>query len=112
LPYKAEVLVDIDNMAEIMSNADIAIGAAGATTWERCCLGLPTIQIVIAKNQNMIAKLLARENAIKLLKDMGQLSSMLKNVTSCMENITNIAKQISDGLGSARVVRKIIDKKI
>ena len=41
LPYKSEVKVDVNNMAELMANADIAIGASGATTWERCCLGLP-----------------------------------------------------------------------
>ena len=55
LPYKTEVKVDIGNMAKIMANADIAIGAAGTTTWERCCLGLPTLQIVIAKNQEFSA---------------------------------------------------------
>ena len=32
LPYNVEINVNVDNMAEIMSNADIAIGAAGATT--------------------------------------------------------------------------------
>jgi spore coat polysaccharide biosynthesis predicted glycosyltransferase SpsG len=112
LPYKSEVKVDVDNMAEIMANADMAIGAAGATTWERCCLGLPTIQIVIAKNQSVIAKLLARKDAIKFLQDMGQLASMIKNPTSWMKSITNVAKQISDGLGSKRVASKIIDKKI
>ena len=112
LPDKSEVKVDVDNMAEIMANADMAIGAAGATTWERCCLGLPTIQIVIAKNQSVIAKLLARKDAIKFLQDMGQLASMIKNPTSWMKSITNVAKQISDGLGSKRVASKIIDKKI
>ncbi len=39
------------NMAELMCAADLAIGAGGSTTWERCCLGLPCIVIPIAKNQ-------------------------------------------------------------
>jgi UDP-2,4-diacetamido-2,4,6-trideoxy-beta-L-altropyranose hydrolase len=112
LPYKTEVKVDVDNVAEIMANADIAIGAAGSTTWERCCLGLPTIQIVIAKNQNTIAKSLAEENAIKLLQDKEELSSMINGATSWMKDVSNVAQQISDGLGSMRVLSAIIDKKI
>lgn len=39
------------NMAELIAAADIAIGAGGATTWERCSLGLPTLTVVFADNQ-------------------------------------------------------------
>jgi len=41
----------VDNMAELMANADLAIGAGGTTTWERCFLGLPTITLIVAQNQ-------------------------------------------------------------
>ncbi|WP_019551936.1 UDP-2,4-diacetamido-2,4,6-trideoxy-beta-L-altropyranose hydrolase [Propionispira raffinosivorans] len=41
----------VDNIAEFMNEADLAIGAGGTTTWERCFLGLPTIVIAIAENQ-------------------------------------------------------------
>lgn len=41
----------IDTMAELMAGADLALGAAGSTTWERCYLGLPSITIVVAENQ-------------------------------------------------------------
>ncbi len=109
LPYKAEVMVDVDNMAEVIANADLAIGAAGATTWERCCLGLPTVQIIIAKNQNTIAELLARKKAIKLIKDISQLADVIERPASWMENISSIARQISDGLGARRVASKLMD---
>ena len=112
LPYKTEVKVDVENMAENMANADIAIGAAGATTWERCCLGLPTIQIVIAENQNTITKSLVRNNAIKLLQDRKELGRMMSDVNDWMTNVSDIARQISDGLGSIRVVSVIIDRKL
>jgi UDP-2,4-diacetamido-2,4,6-trideoxy-beta-L-altropyranose hydrolase len=111
LPYKTEVKVDVDNMAEIMANSDIAIGAAGSTTWERCCLGLPTIQVVIAENQNTIAESLARNNAIKLLQDIKELSRTISDVTSWMTSVSDIARQISDGSGVMRVVNVIIGRK-
>lgn len=41
----------IENMAELMATADLALGGGGSTTWERCFLGLPTIAVVIAENQ-------------------------------------------------------------
>lgn len=41
----------VTNMAELMLKADLAVGAGGATTWERCLLGLPCITVVFADNQ-------------------------------------------------------------
>ena len=40
-----------ENMAELMANADLALGAGGATNWERCFLGLPAIVVATATNQ-------------------------------------------------------------
>ena len=48
---RISVLSDVKNMAEIMSKSDLCIGAGGSTSWERCCLGLPTISFAIADNQ-------------------------------------------------------------
>mgnify|MGYP006409866389 CR=1 FL=1 len=112
LLYNVDVKVDVDNMAEIMSNADIAIGAAGTTTWERCCLGLPTIQFVIAENQNTIATSLASNNAIKLLQDRKELSRTIKNVIDWMTDVSDVARQVSDGLGLMRVASVITDRKL
>jgi UDP-2,4-diacetamido-2,4,6-trideoxy-beta-L-altropyranose hydrolase len=110
LPYKTEVKVDVDNMAEIMVNSDVAIGAAGATTWERCCLGLPTIQIVIAKNQITIAKSLAELGAIKFLQSIKGMSRVINNSPDWMLNVSNIARQVSDGSGVKRVSSVLINK--
>lgn len=46
---------DAIDMAALMRDADLAIGAAGATTWERFCLGLPSLVYVLADNQKEIA---------------------------------------------------------
>lgn len=39
------------NMSGLMEKADLALGAGGTTTWERCAMGLPAFVTVIAKNQ-------------------------------------------------------------
>ena len=46
----------VSNMAELMANADLCLGAGGTTTWERCFLGLPTIVTAIAENQFEICR--------------------------------------------------------
>ena len=46
----------VDNMAELMNNADLMLGAGGATTWERCFLGLPCIVTAIAENQERVCE--------------------------------------------------------
>jgi spore coat polysaccharide biosynthesis predicted glycosyltransferase SpsG len=107
IPYKAKVRVDIDNMSEIMANADMAIGAAGATTWERCCLGLPTIQIVIAKNQEFSAKILENNNIVKLLTNIKDLAKLLASSSEWMNIVGNSAAKICNGTGTYRVISKL-----
>ncbi len=48
------LFVQIDNMAEVLSSADLAIGAGGITNWERLVLGLPSVLISIAFNQEQV----------------------------------------------------------
>lgn len=53
-----------DNIAELMIRSDLAIGAGGVMSWERCCLGLPTIAMDIAANQVGALRALAAAGAI------------------------------------------------
>ncbi len=110
--YKAAIKIDVDNMAEIMANADIAIGASGATTWERCCLGLPTIQIVTAENQEFSARILAENNVIKLSTRIKDISNLLKTSTDWMLDISIASANICDGLGVNMVLRKILNYRV
>lgn len=64
----------VDNMAELMAAADLAIGAGGTTTWERCFLGLPSIVLVLAENQKQAAEYLATLEILILLGDAQKVS--------------------------------------
>lgn len=59
----------LPSLAELMVKADLAIGAGGATSWERCCLALPTIVITLAENQVPIAHELHLHGFIELIGD-------------------------------------------
>ena len=43
--------VQTSRMAKLIEDADLGIGACGSSAWERCCLGLPTLVMVLADNQ-------------------------------------------------------------
>ncbi len=59
--------VETDDIAGLMMRADLAVGAAGVTAWERCCLGLPGIAVVAAANQQDTAACLGAHGAATIL---------------------------------------------
>ena len=54
-------------LAPLMAKADLALGAAGATSWERLCLGLPALVVTLAENQRPIADALNHRGLIRWL---------------------------------------------
>ena len=55
--------VDTPHMARLTAEADLAVGGAGSSTWERCTLGLPTLQVILAENQRAAAVAVATRGA-------------------------------------------------
>jgi UDP-2,4-diacetamido-2,4,6-trideoxy-beta-L-altropyranose hydrolase len=66
-PLATSVHTAVEDMASVMSNADLAVGAAGTTSWERCALGLPSLMLVIADNQELVAQSLDQAGAAACL---------------------------------------------
>ena len=109
--FACAVLVNVTNMAQLMANADLAIGAAGSTTWERCCLGLPMVLIVLADNQQVIAKALADKNLVKVVTDMAaldeQLPRLLSEIADNYKKFSRQSAKLVDGQGAKRVTHWI-----
>lgn len=57
----------LPSLGPVMAEADLAIGAGGATVWERLCLGLPSVVVGLAENQKPVCKDLASAGLIKYL---------------------------------------------
>jgi len=107
MPFRTELKIGVNNMAELMANADLAIGATGSTTWERCCLGLPTIQFSISENQRQIAETLDKINAIKLLDKLDDIIILIETFEQWFFQVKNNCKAISDGYGVSLVTNQI-----
>ena len=65
--------VQTSQMAQLIMRADLAIGGCGSSAWERCCLGLPTLVLVLADNQRLLA---ARLDAIGVIVNLGEARDM------------------------------------
>ena len=59
----------LPSLAPLIASADLGIGAGGGTSWERLCLGLPSLVITLADNQRPIAEALARDGYVVSLGD-------------------------------------------
>jgi UDP-2,4-diacetamido-2,4,6-trideoxy-beta-L-altropyranose hydrolase len=101
------VQMNAKNIAEIMANSDIVIGASGSSSLERFCLGLPAIQFSIAKNQMFTAKSFADNNLIKLVTSVEQIHSLLINPEIWMSSISFASSKVCDGFGTCRVLKKM-----
>lgn len=109
MPWPTEVVVNVSDMARRMAEADLAIGAAGSTSWERCCLGLPTLMVVLADNQREIADALAAKGAALPLDSadlgaslLGQLAML--DAHGALTAMSLQAAVLVDGGGSDRVI--------
>ena len=107
LPWSTEVKVNVSHMAELMANSNLCIGAAGSTTWERCCLGLPMILLVLAENQRKIADELSRKEIAYVIHDTIELPQKLNTMLTDMSSSSHVkaekSSMICDGLGLKRI---------
>ena len=107
------VLVDIDDMAERMMAADLAIGAGGGTALERSVLGLPSIVIVLAENQRPAARAMARAGAVLTIEAPEMLATalpgLLQQLTAeRLAQMSTRSAQLCDGRGAKRIADALI----
>lgn len=106
----------VNNMAELMVNADLAIGAGGSATWERCYLGLPTLIITVAKNQVEIAKVAALNSLCKYVGNFDSIDNQafidtlikLINSGTILNEISKKCFEKVQGLGLKKIITKMI----
>lgn len=95
-----------NDMASLMLEHTLAIGAPGATSWERACMGLPSIVVPLAENQRDIGKSLSQHAATLTLEVdelPDQLNKKLHSLISCSSTMRQSNFNICDGWGSYRV---------
>lgn len=118
MPWPTAVRSDVRDMAQLMADSDLAIGAAGTSAWERCCLGLPTLTLVLAANQEEGAKALQTNGATQLLDCNLPISKELQEKLPIMLEPVNLAaiqrtcRSITDGAGAIEIAEELISAAI
>jgi UDP-2,4-diacetamido-2,4,6-trideoxy-beta-L-altropyranose hydrolase len=106
---RATLRVSREDVAQLMADADLAIGAAGGMSWERCTLGVPAIVAIIADDQREVARSLTRAGAaiclgegLESLAELPATIARLREEPSRVVAMGQAAARLCDGLGAQR----------
>ncbi len=107
----AVVHVEVDDMAALIERTDLAIGAGGVSALERCCLGVPSILVMLAENQRNNAEALAKVGAALVveetkLRDCDAFADAVRALAQDFARravMSAVAAKLTDGLGAIRV---------
>jgi UDP-2,4-diacetamido-2,4,6-trideoxy-beta-L-altropyranose hydrolase len=107
--------IQTQKIAQLMADADLTIGAGGSATWEKCCLGLPSIVIATANNQVKQLNDLAASGYCYLIEHNNELVDTLKlHIKAIVENkalrhfLANNSATLVDGVGTQRLVKLLL----
>jgi UDP-2,4-diacetamido-2,4,6-trideoxy-beta-L-altropyranose hydrolase len=114
--HTAEILTSVNNMASIISWADLGISAGGITTWELAFLGLPSLLCIVAENQEKTVKALAedgfflspgwfRGTTVHEIKEMIEKLILDKNLRKIL---SEKSQTLVDGKGAERVFNALM----
>ena len=102
----------LPSLAGLITRADLAIGAGGATTWERACLRLPSLVVAIAENQLPFSEALDQAGHLQLLGDGARVtaeqirSALLPLITE--PKLGKAVTALTDGWGSPRLAMAML----
>lgn len=103
------LILDVKDMAQRMSDADACIGAGGGSAWERCSLGLPSVNIALAENQVPGVQAIADAHASigldpSALQNPQMITDALIELMANYDVLSHNAATLCDGEGAKRVV--------
>jgi UDP-2,4-diacetamido-2,4,6-trideoxy-beta-L-altropyranose hydrolase len=105
-----------DTLVDLTKAVDLALGAGGSSTWERCTLGLPCIATAIAPNQVELSRTLHDEGLTYFLGiahqvSDGDLIAALRSFSSDPSRLKRMSERVmdlTDGLGANRVADEVL----
>ncbi|PKH10362.1 UDP-2,4-diacetamido-2,4,6-trideoxy-beta-L-altropyranose hydrolase [Planomicrobium sp. MB-3u-38] len=109
--------LQVNNMAELMVQADLAIGAGGSTMWERCILALPSMSIIVANNQKELVEAVAIAGATVNLGESRSVTpnTIQKSLQDLMKNpylVESISKKCGQIIDYSQVKNRPLVKEV
>lgn len=110
----ARLYRELSTLADLIASADLAIGAGGATGWERICLGLPTVVVTTADNQVAVTSALQANKLVWWAGHHDKVTATeLKNAVTSLLHDGSVPDyairclKVCDGAGASRVIESM-----
>jgi UDP-2,4-diacetamido-2,4,6-trideoxy-beta-L-altropyranose hydrolase len=107
--------VQVEYVCELMADADLAIGAGGVSTWERCCVGLPALALPIADNQVSLLRSAAAAGLVcqpsmerPTAEELSTHVAALVRNPGLLARMSRLGLQLVDGKGADRVADTLV----
>lgn len=110
------VSADLPDLAGFFARHDVQIGAGGGATWERCCIGAPTLLLLVAENQLAVAPALCEAGVVATADPLraldpvsiaAALRSLLADST-LRRSLSARSRELVDGRGAMRVALRML----
>jgi len=109
--HPVELLRNVSNMREQFEWADICISAAGSTSLELACVGVPSVFLVIVDNQEMVARAIKKNGFGRVLgwhEDVNEemIRAAVRDLFASSQErdrMTQWGRELVDGQGALRV---------
>lgn len=109
------ILTDLPDLSAFFARHDLQIGAGGGATWERCCIGAPTLALVVADNQRQVLMPLLKKQAVITVESvLPTVDDVASAIGALIENpalrreLSVRALGLVDGLGARRVAEQVV----
>jgi UDP-2,4-diacetamido-2,4,6-trideoxy-beta-L-altropyranose hydrolase len=110
------VLQDLPDLTDFFSRHDLQVGAGGGANWERCCVGVPALVVVVAGNQRPVVEPLAELGAVATVgsgdipaaADIGGAIARLIADPGQRLRLGRRGRELVDGRGAGRVAGRIL----
>ncbi|MAF76562.1 MAG: UDP-2,4-diacetamido-2,4,6-trideoxy-beta-L-altropyranose hydrolase [Halobacteriovoraceae bacterium] len=105
----------ISDMADFYHDIDLVIGAAGTSFWERCCLGIPSILLKVADNQEVVIKPVEAKFPELVYRDSNALISSLDELfenfsdVKYKSEVVDYCSSLICGLGKWLIVKEVFN---
>jgi UDP-2,4-diacetamido-2,4,6-trideoxy-beta-L-altropyranose hydrolase len=113
---RTRLTLEAPDLAAFFARHDLQIGAGGGATWERCCVGAPTLALLVADNQRPVLHPLERLGAVRFVDATGPgrtdaIADALRPLlhdAALRASLSAAGRRLVDGLGAARVARRLL----
>ena len=113
IDLRCTLTIDAPSLESFYARHDIQVGAGGGATWERCCIGAPTVATAVASNQLSVLEPLRELGVLRIssreTSELGrQIGDLIQN-PELRRSLSKSSRLLVDGLGSKRVTNYLLE---